>query len=92
MTRYHATSDGPIPFTPEEEAEFDAMVQEAPAIKAAEVRKDRDVLLVESDWVVVKAAETNSAIPTEWAAYRQALRDVPQQAEFPTNIKWPTKP
>ena len=24
--------------------------------------------------------------------YRQALRDVPAQAEFPQNIVWPTKP
>jgi hypothetical protein len=26
------------------------------------------------------------------AAYRQALRDVPQQAGFPQTITWPTKP
>jgi len=25
MTRYHATANGPVPFTAEEEAEFDAM-------------------------------------------------------------------
>ena len=27
-----------------------------------------------------------------WAAYRQALLDVPQQEGFPTNIVWPVKP
>ncbi|UGA37606.1 phage tail assembly chaperone [Chromobacterium haemolyticum] len=27
-----------------------------------------------------------------WAIYAQALRDVPQQASFPTQIDWPTPP
>jgi hypothetical protein len=27
-----------------------------------------------------------------WAAYRQALRDVPQQPGFPWNIQWPRRP
>lgn len=27
-----------------------------------------------------------------WKEYRQALLDVPQQAEFPANIVWPTEP
>jgi len=27
-----------------------------------------------------------------WATYRQALRDVPQQAGFPSDINWPTTP
>jgi len=29
---------------------------------------------------------------TAWKTYRQALRDVPQQATFPSNITWPTPP
>lgn len=28
----------------------------------------------------------------EWAKYRQALLDVPQQEEFPANIVWPKMP
>ena len=27
-----------------------------------------------------------------WAAYRQALLDIPSQAGFPTDVTWPTKP
>jgi len=27
-----------------------------------------------------------------WATYRQALRDLPQQAGFPVTIDWPVKP
>ena len=29
---------------------------------------------------------------TEWAAYRQALLDVPQQAGFPNTVTWPVAP
>lgn len=28
----------------------------------------------------------------EWAQYRQALRDIPQQESFPYNVTFPTKP
>ena len=31
-------------------------------------------------------------IPSSWKTYRQALRDVPAQAGFPTSITWPTEP
>ncbi len=27
-----------------------------------------------------------------WETYRQALRDVPEQAGFPMSIEWPEKP
>ena len=28
----------------------------------------------------------------DWMTFRQALRDIPLQAGFPTNIVWPTEP
>lgn len=28
----------------------------------------------------------------DWIAFRQALRDIPLQAGFPTNIVWPSEP
>jgi len=31
-------------------------------------------------------------IPSSWKTYRQALRDVPAQAGFPTSITWPVEP
>lgn len=31
-------------------------------------------------------------ITPEWASYRQELRDITDQAGFPTNVTWPTKP
>lgn len=49
----------------------------------------RGYLLAASDWTQVADAPVDAAA---WAAYRQALRDVPQQAGFPDNITWPEEP
>ena len=72
------------------------MSDEAKAAKDAEaakgVRASRDAKLAECDWLVIKAMETGVALSTDWAAYRQALRDVPAQAGFPHNVTWPAKP
>jgi hypothetical protein len=96
MARFHATPNGDVPFTPEEEAEWDAR-QAAWAVGendrlAEAARKQRDETLAQSDWRAAKAFETGAPLSAEWASYRQALRDIPQQAGFPTNIDWPVKP
>lgn len=96
MTRYKATPEGNIPFTAEEEAEFDQMVANAqaaePARKSVSVRGDRDKLLSECDWVVTKAKETSTNVPAAWKTYRQELRDITTQAGFPNTVTWPIKP
>jgi hypothetical protein len=60
----------------------------------AQVRTKRNRLLVESDWT--QLADARAAMgeikAIEWDAYRQALRDVPEQEGFPENVVWPTKP
>jgi hypothetical protein len=93
MTRYKATPNGNVPFTPEEEAEWDAMEAEYAAgaddRAADEVRTKRDSLLAQSDWTQVADAPVDQAA---WATYRQALRDIPSQAGFPNEITWPTEP
>lgn len=53
------------------------------------VRRVRDALLRETDYAVLS---DTTAASSEMLAYRQALRDIPQQASFPTSITWPTKP
>ena len=40
------------------------------------LRNLRNELLQESDWVVIKAQETNTAVPSDWITYRQKLRDI----------------
>ena len=93
MTRYHATSNGSIPFTAAEEIEWDAMEAEEAAgaddRAAAKVREDRDAKLTQSDWTQVADAPVDQVA---WATYRQALRDMPSQAGFPNTINWPVEP
>lgn len=44
MTNYHATSEGNVPFTAEEEAEFDAMkaAREVQKVEEARIKYQRD--------------------------------------------------
>jgi hypothetical protein len=55
-----------------------------------EVRAERARRLSESDWTQLPDAPP--ALRAAWAAYRQALRDVPQQPGFPVNVTWPSPP
>ena len=61
--------------------------KDAEAAKA--VRADRDKRLAETDWTQVADAPVDKAA---WATYRQGLRTVPEQAGFPWDITWPSKP
>jgi inorganic pyrophosphatase len=68
---------------------------ELDAAAAVEVRADRDTRLLEVDAVAGNAlrwAALDADTQALWSTYRQALLDVPQQAGFPTDITWPTKP
>lgn len=56
------------------------------------IRSIRDEKLAETDWVALKALEDGISVPQEWKDYRQALRDIPTQTDFPYVVTWPTKP
>jgi len=56
---------------------------------ADRARGKRFYLLRETDYLVFSDTPEPSQVLLD---YRQALRDVPQQEGFPTNITWPTKP
>jgi hypothetical protein len=60
--------------------------------KAANVRKQRDNLLAETDWTQLIDSPFSNDTNGVWQAYRQALRDIPEQAGFPWDVIWPTKP
>lgn len=57
---------------------------------AAQARAQRDQLLASTDWT--QLPDVPQATRDLWAAYRQALRDVPEQSGFPTNVVWPVSP
>ena len=80
---------GNVTTAAEQEAAYKATKD---ADQAKSVRSTRDSKLTESDWRVIKAAETATTLPTAWATYRQALRDVTAQSGFPWTITWPDAP
>jgi hypothetical protein len=69
------------------------MDDEAKAAKDAEqaksVRQSRDQKLKDSDWTQVADAPVNKE---DWAAYRQALRNLPSAEGFPWTVVYPTQP
>ena len=83
-----------VDLTPEEIAEIEAREAEwlagADIRKAEFVRTERNAKLAATDWT--QAADVPQAIKDNYASYRQALRDVPQQAGFPNQIVWPELP
>ena len=70
--------------------------EELDAAAAAQVRAERDSKLVnEVDPLVtnpLRWADLTEAKQAEWTAYRTALLDITDQAGFPHNVTWPTKP
>lgn len=70
--------------------------EELDALTAQDVRAERNYkLATEVDVIAGNAlrwAALTDAQRQAWADYRQALLDVPQQAGFPNNVAWPTKP
>lgn len=56
---------------------------------------ERSGLLYSSDWTQISDAPISDSKKAEWATYRQALRDVPENnvgVTDPADIVWPTAP
>ena len=68
-----------------EEAAYEAGANDR---AAAEVRQERNSLIAETDYLAL----SDRTMTSDMQSYRQALRDIPAQAGFPTNVTWPTKP
>lgn len=78
MPRYHATPNGLVQFTAEEEAKKDAEAKAAIDNKSsnqiAEIRKIRNEKLQETDYL----ANSDVTMPDNIKTWRQSLRDLPQ--------------
>ena len=72
-----ALSKIPAPYEPTEEELF---------------RGERDSLLSSSDWTQLPDNQLSDSKKTEWATYRQALRDLPASATDYANVTFPTPP
>ena len=95
MTNLKCTAEGLVPISDKDQEFLDAVKAQEEAWAAgandrlaAEEREKRNALLAETDYFGASDVTMSSDMTT----YRQALRDVPQQKDFPTSINWPTKP
>jgi hypothetical protein len=79
------TVDGVTTTKAEHEEAYQATLD---ANAAEKNRLTRNNLLAETDWIGLSDVTMSS----DWATYRQALRDVPSQSGFPHDITWPEKP
>lgn len=52
----------------------------------------RNALLAESDWTQLADVPLSAEMKSQWATYRQQLRDLTDQPGFPDSINWPAKP
>jgi hypothetical protein len=77
---------GPVFTNAEDEAAYKAQKD---AEQAERIRADRNKRLTDCDWTQLADAQVDKAI---WATYRQALRDLPKETDFPWAMTWPTSP
>ena len=56
---------------------------------AEEIRAKRDMLLAETDWTQVTDTALTKSEQAKYKEYRQKLRDIPEQPEFPYNVIFP---
>lgn len=59
---------------------------------ASEARAERDKLLTETDFMMMPDYPLSDEKRQAVSAYRQSLRDIPEQSGFPRQINWPLKP
>ena len=68
-----------------------AWTNAAPARRMVELRRQRDILLAETDYM----GNSDVVMSEDWATYRQGLRDITSQTpsdDALSNITFPTKP
>ena len=61
------------------------------ADKAQDIRQERDALISATDYMMMPDYPMSEADRDALRAYRQALRDVPEQPDFPNSVVWPIK-
>ena len=95
MTMYKLENSTKIKLTSNEETEVKAFqkawTDDAPNRRMAELRRQRDILLAETDYM----GNSDVTMSDAWKTYRQALRDITSQTPTDdklSNITFPTKP
>lgn len=56
---------------------------------AERIRRQRNQLLLDTDWTQLSDSPADGSA---WVSYRQSLRDISMQPEFPWEVEWPNPP
>jgi hypothetical protein len=67
-------------------------IQERLDMHSAMMREQRDYALMCSDFIFSPDISISTEKKAEWCEYRQKLRDLTLQSDFPKEIDWPQKP
>lgn len=86
IPRYKLVDGQPVERTEEE------IAADRVPLRASAARAQRDKLLAATDWTQTLDAPIDADTREAMRTYRQALRDVPQQDGFPTDVQWPELP
>lgn len=79
--------------SPELKEKIEVMKKERPlTIKKRNIREQRNQILTLTDWTQVPDSPITDDIKQQWKTYRQLLREVPQQKNFPDYVDWPDAP
>ncbi len=65
-----------------------SFIEQTVSLQGFEIILQRNAELIATDWWGV----SDHTMTSEQTAYRQALRDIPEQDGFPFSVTWPTKP
>jgi hypothetical protein len=69
------------------------VVEPTPVVPTAEsVLAGRGRLLNQTDWTQANDSPLSTGEKAAWATYRQALRDLTDQAGYPNSVVWPVPP
>lgn len=92
MTKYHYIDGEKVEFTSAEETARDAEEQAWADGQAdrdlAALRAERDQRLAETDYLAL----SDNTLSAEMTTYRQALRDITDNATSLDDVTWPEKP
>ncbi len=95
MPRFHNINGNRVQFTAEEETARDneetAWANAAPARALADLRRTRNRLLAETDYLAL----SDNTLSDDMKTYRKDLRDLPagkDTVDKCNNATWPTKP
>ena len=95
---YKMVDDKLVQLTDAEQKEFDdrnkAWADGQADRDLAELRTQRNDLLAQTDWVVIKEREEGGSVSNfaDWKKYRQELRDITKTYKSLIEVKWPTAP